>query len=104
MKVVDFRRRKTMQLKTRVPRGQGPQQIFVPFDAKGRVQSALHQHTRAAQGNRLVNLRANLVDRAHVSIRGARPSIKRAERADYIADVRVVDVAIDDVSDDVVGL
>src|SRR5258708_38990578 len=68
------------------------------------MQSALHQHTRAAQSNCLVNLRANLVDRAHVSIGRARPSIERTERAHNVTDVRVVDVAIDDVSDDVVGM
>src|SRR6266404_4570553 len=104
MQVVNLWRRETMQLKARILRAQSTQKIFIPFDAKVRVQSALHQHPRAAQSNRLVNLCANLVDRAHVSIGRARPPIKRAERADNIADVRIVDVAIDDVSDDVVGM
>ena len=68
------------------------------------MQPALHQNARAAQRDCLVNLFANLFERAHVSVRRARPSIERAEGADDVADVRVVDVSIDDVGDDVVGL
>ncbi len=68
------------------------------------MQAALHQNTRAAQRNRLVNLCANFVNCPHVRIGRARPAIERTERADNIADVRVVDVAIDYVGDDVVGM
>ena len=68
------------------------------------MQSTLHQHARAAERNRLVDLGADLIDGADISVGRARPAIERAERADHIADVRVVDVAIDDVGDDVVGM
>ena len=102
MQVVNLWRREAVQLKARILRAQGAQQIFVPLDAKVRVQSALHQHARATQRDRLVNLLANFVERAHVSIGRAGPPIERAERADNVADVRVIDVAIDDVGDDVV--
>ena len=83
---------------------QRSQQIFIPFDAEVRMQSALHQNAGAAERNRLVNLVADFVDRAHVSVRRARPAIERAERAHDVADVRVVDVAVDDVGDDVVRM
>ena len=36
-----------------------------------------------------------------VSVRLSRPAVKRAERADDVADVRVIDVAVDDVRDDI---
>ncbi len=102
MKVVNLWRRETVQLKTGVLRAQSAQQVFVPFDAKVRVQSSLHQNTGAAELNRLVNLSADFVDGPHVGIGRAGPSIERAEGAHDVADVRIVDVAIDDVSDDIV--
>src|SRR5204862_154314 len=68
------------------------------------MQSSLHQHSGPAQRNRLVYFRANFIDRAHVRVRRPRASIKSAERADNIADIRIVDVPVDDVSDDVVGM
>src|SRR5678815_1229199 len=68
------------------------------------MQTTLHQHARAAERDRLVNLLADLVERADVSIGCARATIERAERAHDVADVRVIDIAIDDVSDDVVRM
>src|SRR5439155_1184546 len=102
MQVMNLGRRETVQLKAGILRAQSAQQIFVPFDAKVRVQASLHQHAGAAERNRLVNLRANLVDGAHVSIGRAGPAIERAESTHDVADVRVIDVAIDYVSDNVV--
>src|ERR1041385_3279955 len=66
------------------------------------MQPALHQYARAAECDRLVDLFADLFEGTDVSVGRARSTIKRAERADDIADVRIVDVAIDDVGDDVV--
>src|SRR5689334_4496029 len=68
------------------------------------MQPALHQHPRAAERDRLVDLLADLFERANVSVRCARSTVERAERADNVADVRVVDVAIDDVSYDVIRM
>ena len=104
MDVVNLGRRKAVQLKLRILRVQRAQQIFVPLDTKVGMQSALHQHAGAAERDRLVDLLADLFERAHVSVGRAGPAIERAERADDVADVRVVDVAIDDVGDDVVGM
>src|SRR5712691_6181587 len=65
------------------------------------MQSALHQHARAAQRDRFVDLRADFVNRAHVCIRRPWPSIESAEGADHVAHVCVVYVPVDDVSDNV---
>ena len=104
MQVMNLWRRKAVQLKARILRAQCAQQILVPFNAKIRMQSALHQNARAAQRNRLVNLRADFIDGADVSIRRTGPAIECAEGADNVADICVVDVAIDDVGDDVVRM
>ena len=104
MKIVNLRRREAMQLKARILRAQRAQKIFIPLDAKIRVQSALHQHTGAAERDRLVDLFANLIHRPHVGVRRAGPAIECAECTDDVADVRVIDVAIDDVGDDIVGV
>ena len=104
MDVVDLWRREAVQLEAGIFRAQGAQEIFVPLDAEIRMQSALHQHAGAAERDRLIDLFANGLDGLHVGIRRAWPPIESAERADHIADIRVVDVAIDDVGDDVVGM
>ena len=101
MDVVNLGRRKAVELKRRILRVQRPQQIFIPLDAKVRMQAALHQHTGAAKRDRLVDLLANFLERADVSVRRARATIESAEGTDNVADVGVVDVAVDDVGDDV---
>src|SRR5262245_51492931 len=80
------------------------QQVFVPLDSKIGMQAALHQHAGTAEGDRLIDLMANLVERTDVGVGCSRPAVERAERANYIANVRVIDVAVDDVGDDVVGM
>ena len=81
-----------------------PQQIFVPFDSEVRMKATLHQNSGTAKRNRLVNLFANLIDRPHVRIGRSRPAIKRAERTNNITNVCVVDIPVDDVGDDVLGM
>src|SRR5438034_5664859 len=97
MEVMNLRRRETMQLKARVLRTKRAQKIFVPLDAEIRMQSTLHQNAGASECDRLVNLRANLIDRAHVGVGRARPAIECAERADDVTYIRIVNVSIDDV-------
>src|SRR5206468_7497957 len=104
MNVMNLRRREAVQLKSGILCAERAQKIFVPLDAKIRMQPTLHQDARPAERNRLVNLRADLINRAHVSIGRARSSIERAESAYDIADVCIVDIPIDDVGDDVVEM
>ena len=80
---------------------QRPQQILVPFDIKVRVESALHQYASAAEFDRLVDSFADLVYRMDVCVRLSRSPVKRAERADHVADIRVIDIAVDDVGNDI---
>jgi hypothetical protein len=68
------------------------------------VQSTLHQDPRPAESNRLVNLRADFVERPHISVGCAGPAIESAERTHNVADIRVVDIAVDDVGDYVVWM
>src|SRR2546426_1547969 len=104
MEVMNLRRRETMQLKARVLRTKRAQKIFVPLDAEIRMQPTLHQHTGASERDRLVNLRANLIYRAHVGVGRTWPAIERAESADDVTYIRIINVSIDDVGDDVIGM
>src|SRR5260370_42644506 len=104
MEAMNLRRRETVKLKAWILRTKRAQKIFVPLDSEIRMQSALHQDTRPTERNRFVNLRANLIDRAHVGVRGAWPAIERTERTEDVADIRIVNVSIDDVGDDVIGM
>src|SRR5437016_14507121 len=104
MEVMNLRRGETVKLKPRVLRTKRTQKIFVPLNSKVRMQPALHQDARAAERNRLVNLRANLIDRAHVGVGRARPAIERAERADDVTYIRIVNVSIDDVGNYVIRM
>ena len=71
---------------------------------KSGCKSALHQDAGAAERNRFINLVADFVERADVSVRRARPAVESTEGTNYVADIRVVDIAVDDVGDDVVGV
>src|SRR5689334_14623614 len=63
------------------------------------MQSALHQHARAAEGYGLVNSLLDLLDRVNVGVRLPRSAVERAKRTDDVADVRVIDVSVNDVGD-----
>src|ERR1700730_7216187 len=90
-----------MKLKTRILLPKRSQQIFIPFDAKVRMQSALHQDTGAAERNCFIDFCANLVQSADVSVRCARPSVEGTEGTNNVADIRVIDVAINDVGNNI---
>src|ERR1700752_426956 len=68
------------------------------------MQTALHQDPSAAERYRLIDLFADLLKAANVSVGCTRATVERAESANDVADVGVVDVAIDDVGDDVIGV
>src|SRR5437016_13572484 len=76
------------------------EQIFVPRQGQVRIVTALQQQLRAADGNRLVDLAKQLLEAEYVSLRGTDGAIERAEVTFRNADVRVVDVAIDDRSEE----
>ena len=80
------------------------QQVEVPLERDVRVVPALDEDLDAAQRLRLVDLRADLLERQRVALAVLRPPVERAEAAVGDADVRVVDVPVDDVRDDAVGM
>src|SRR5579862_7618815 len=83
-----------------VPRLDRAEEILVEVDAEIGVVSALHQQARAAERERLLDLLEDDRLRQQVPLpRVARPPVERAEVAVRVADVRVVEVAVDDERD-----
>ena len=64
---------------------------------------ALHQNLRAAERDRLLDLLVHLVERDDVGVVVLFRPVKRAELAIDVADVGVIDIAVNDVGDDVVA-
>src|SRR2546430_1221171 len=76
------------------------QEIDIPVEPELGMVSALHQNLHTAGGAQLVEFRIELFEGNDVMIRIFFRAIKRAEFAINVADIGVVDVAIDDVGDD----
>ena len=87
-----------MKLKFRIFRVQRRKQIFIPFDIKIGMKSALHQNARAAERDGFVNSFFDFFNRMNISVRFSRSAIKRAKCADDVADIGIIDVAVNDVS------
>ena len=79
-------------------------QVEVPLERDVRIVPALHQDLDAADRLALVDLGADLLEGQDVALGVLRPAVERAELAVGDADVGVVDVAVDDVGDDVLGV
>src|SRR5438067_1705925 len=99
-----FWRRKGVQLERRIPCFDRAEEIFVPRERQIRIVAALQQQLDAADCYRLVDLAENLVEAEHVTLGGSDRSIERTEVALCDTDVRVIDVAVDDVCDDAVRM
>jgi len=78
----------------------GAQQIFVPLDLQVGVQAALHEDAGAAEVERLLDLLENHFLRMEVAFGVAHRPVERAKAAVFRAEVRIVDIAVDDVADD----
>ena len=98
--VNDFRRRQRVQLERRIPLLDGAEEILVPLDRQVGVVAALQQQLHAAERDRLVDLPEDLLEPEDVALAEPDRPVERAEVAARDADVRVVDVAVDDVGDD----
>ena len=99
----DLGRGEAMQM-NREPLLDRAEKILVPLDLEVRMQSALHQHAGAAQIERLLNLFEDRFLGKDVAFVMPHRPIEGAEAAIFRAEVRVVDVAIDDVGDDALGM
>src|SRR5918995_5371864 len=80
------------------------EQILVPLERKIRVVTTLQQQLAAAELDRLVDLAKDLLEPQYVALDGTDRAVERAEVAPRDADVRVVDVAVDDIGDQVVWM
>ena len=84
----------------RVARLDRAEQVLVPVDVEIGMVAALHQEGRAAERERLLDLLEDHRLRQDVALaRIARPAVEGAEVAVRDADVRVVDVPVDDERD-----
>src|ERR1700693_1074241 len=76
------------------------QKIEIPLERQFRMMPALHQDLNTVRGGQFLKFFIDLLEREHVMIFIAFCAIKCAELAVNIADVRVIDVPIDNVGDD----
>src|SRR5215467_6326461 len=83
-----------------VPRLDGREEVLVVVDSEIGVMAALHEQTRAAERERLLDLLEDDRLREQVALAlVARPAVEGAEVAVGDADVRVVEIAVDDERD-----
>ena len=79
------------------------QQIQIPLQRKFGVMAALHQNLRSAQGERLLDLAVHFVEGDDIGVCVLFRAIKGAEFAIDIADIGIIDIAINNVGDDLVA-
>ncbi len=79
-------------------------EIQIPLERDVGVVPPLHEDLDAAERLALVDLATDLLEAQHVALEVLGPAVKRTELAVRDADVGVVDVAIDDVGDDRLGM
>ena len=96
--VIELRRREAVDVDRGMVRADVVQQLEVVVDRELGVMAALHENLRAADRFELGDLRADLlVGSENVVVLVALRAHERAELAVDVADVRVIDVAVDDV-------
>ena len=76
------------------------QKVDVPFERQFRMMPALHQNLYSARGGKFVQFLIDLIKAQDVMVLIFLGPIKRSEFAIDVADVRVVNVAIHDISHD----
>ena len=80
------------------------EEVFVPLDLEVGVQAALHEDAGAAQIEGLLDLVEDDFLGEHVAFGVAHGAVEGAEGAVLGAEVGVVDIAVDDVGDDALGV
>jgi len=100
---IDLRRREAVDVDRMVALDVA-QQVEIPLERDVGVVSSLHQDLDAADRLELVDLAADFLERQQVPLGMFGAPIERAELAVGDAHVCVVDVSVDDVRDDVLGM
>src|SRR6516162_7490243 len=86
---------------------QSAEQSLVPIDLEVGMQPALQQNTGSAKLDGLADFVVDDVEIENVAFRrqlALQGTVKRAKRAIFRAEVRVIDIAVDDVGHDAVGM
>ena len=102
-KMDEFARTKTVNVDLRKLAFYMRQQIQIPLQGKFRMMAALHQNLRAAQSDGLFDLAVHFVKRDDVGIVIRLRAIKGAEFAIDVADVSIIDIAINNIGDDLIA-
>src|SRR5712692_5772475 len=96
----NFRRRNAVQAHLRVAGLQRAQQIFVVADLQIGMQAALEQNSCSSQFQHLIDFFVNFLERQYVAVLCPQGTVERAKGAVFGAEIRVIDVAVDLVSND----
>ncbi len=102
--VVELRRAERVDVDVRVFLADVVEQVEIPVDRQLRVMPALHEDLDAADGGEFVEFLVDLLVGEDVMVGVLLGAVERAELAVHVADVRVIDVAVDDVGDDLVAV
>ena len=79
-------------------------QVFVIIDLQIRMDAALHQNAGATESEGFFDLLIDDVIGQNVGFRITLHPIERAERAEFSANIGVIDIPVNDVADDVVRM
>src|SRR5262245_52903647 len=93
----DFNGRKRFNVEAWVEFAKLPQQFEIPFARQRRMKPAHHVHFRNSTAERAARRLNNLRDRNFESMRIALPGAKGAELAGQNADVRIIDITVENV-------
>ena len=80
------------------------QQLFVPFQRQLRMKATLHQYSTSAELKGFLHLLKDFVEAQDVAFTGPWLAEESTEGTHSRADVAVVDISIDDVGNDIVGM
>ena len=79
-------------------------QLFVVIDLQVRMNPSLHQNAGPPERQRLFNFFINHMVGQDVGLTITLHAVERAKCAELFAHIRVIDIAIDDVADDIVRM
>src|SRR5262249_33623017 len=98
--IQDFGRREAMAVNLKSLLDSGNEALVI-VDLQILMNTALHENSRPAQHQRFFDFLINHVIRQNIGLWIALDSIERAEGAEFFTNIRVVNIAIDDIADDI---